>query len=466
MQQYSTLINDFRLDEDPILRTEIAGIISDNRIKIVVIDDDPTGIQTMHGCLFLTKWDNDSLDFAMQNDSSVFYVLTNSRSTDAGFAEKVNNEIVSAVCDLNVRYKFRLIFVSRSDSTLRGHFPVEHAAIHKTLRNKNIKTPFPVFFIPSFFEAGRFTLNNIHYLKEHNNALPVSESEFAKDNVFGYRNSHLGEYIIEKTDGSVSIHDIGFLSASALQNQAIETISENITALTEKKYIAVNATGYFDLQKFSLALLTVFPDNTALVMRTSSSLPKAISGKENIPLLTKADLNITSGTGIFIVGSHVKKTTQQLHELMKCDLLFAVEVDVEKTLYSFGSYLAEIKEKLNEAILKGFTPVLYTSRLEIRLNNKTERLNLGQKISEFLFTLIKDLEIQPSYVVTKGGITSHDVLTKGLEIESAEVAGQILTGVPTVRTASTHRFPNLPVIIFPGNVGDAYALKDLYLKLR
>ena len=37
-------------------------------IKIVVIDDDPTGSQTVHGCLLLTRWDPDTLAEGLRDD--------------------------------------------------------------------------------------------------------------------------------------------------------------------------------------------------------------------------------------------------------------------------------------------------------------------------------------------------------------------------------------------------------------
>ncbi|MEJ1959391.1 MAG: four-carbon acid sugar kinase family protein [Nitrosomonadales bacterium] len=51
--------------------------------KIIVLDDDPTGSQTVHGCLLLTRWDPDTLREAILDESPLFFVLTNTRGMGA-----------------------------------------------------------------------------------------------------------------------------------------------------------------------------------------------------------------------------------------------------------------------------------------------------------------------------------------------------------------------------------------------
>ena len=67
--------------------------------------------------------------------------------------------------------------------------------------------------------------------------------------------------------------------------------------------------------------------------------------------------------------------------------------------------------------------------------------------------MIGDLEVRPSFVVAKGGITSSDVGTKALRVRKARVMGQIRPGIPVWQTGPESKFPGLPYVIFPGNVG-------------
>jgi len=127
--------------------------------------------------------------------------------------------------------------------------------------------------------------------------------------------------------------------------------------------------------------------------------------------------------------------------------------------------MTSVLQELKAAKKAKLTPVVYTSRKELRSADATERLQTGHKISDFLVRIVHELPFEPSYIVAKGGIISHDILTKGLEIETATVAGQILPGVPVVKTASNHRYPNMPYLIFPGNVGETDALKQVLEKL-
>ncbi len=61
--------------------------------KIIVLDDDPTGSQTVHGCLLLTRWDPVTLSEALQDPSPLFFILTNTRGMDAGRAADLTRNV-------------------------------------------------------------------------------------------------------------------------------------------------------------------------------------------------------------------------------------------------------------------------------------------------------------------------------------------------------------------------------------
>ena len=53
--------------------------------RMVVFDDDPTGIQTVHSCLLVTDWSDDNIRMAMRDEVPFFYILTNTRAlTESG----------------------------------------------------------------------------------------------------------------------------------------------------------------------------------------------------------------------------------------------------------------------------------------------------------------------------------------------------------------------------------------------
>ena len=414
------------------------------RWKMVVLDDDPTGIQTVHGCLLITQWDEESIRQAFADEMPFFYILTNTRAMTREKAAAVIKEAMEMVIMVNRDFGCRLIIVSRSDSCLRGHFPLETDVMRDCLLSHGITVAPKTPFCPAFIEAGRVTIDGIHYLKEKGGHLiPISETEFARDNVFAYHTSVLHDYIQEK-------------------------------GANPDDYVIVNAQTYDELYAFAQHLISdILPQTSSVVIRSSSSLPKAIAHCPDIPLLDKSILSpltphyspLTSHPSplnppLFIVGSHVQKTTRQLECLLSEPGTCGIELDAQRILDDSESLMQETLTVIQQVVDEQLTPVVYTSRQEIRCADANQRQHLGQQVSDFLVDIVRRLPYVPAYLVAKGGITSHDILTHGLHIKSARVLGQVVTSVPCVMTK------DFPYIIFPGNVGDDNSLREVYLKFR
>ncbi len=399
--------------------------------RMVVFDDDPTGIQTVHDCLLVTDWSDDNIRMAMLDEVPFFYILTNTRALTAEAARKTLTTALETVIRVNQEFGYRLICVSRSDSCLRGHFPLEPDVMREVLMKHGYKVWPRIPFAPAFIESGRFTIDGTHYMRDGERLIPVSESEFARDNVFGYKHSHLVDYIKEK-GGNPEDYDV------------------------------VNARNYEELNAFRDALFAELEgEECAVVIRSSSSLPRSMSGIVDKPFLSREDLGIqANGTGIFIVGSHVKKTTEQLSNLLKLSSVKGIELPIDDILNHSDALMSRTLESIKSLSSTGITPVVYTARKEVRIEDATQRLSLGQTVSEFLVDIVRRLPVCPNYVVAKGGITSHDILTKGLAVKTARVMGQVINSVPCVMT---ERFP---YIIFPGNVGGPRSLEDIYKVLK
>ena len=401
----------------------------DKKYRLVILDDDPTGIQTVHGCLLITQWDEATVRMALQHEQPFFYMLTNTRAMTREEAARVVRSAMETVLEVNREFGYRLIFISRSDSCLRGHFPLETDVMRRVLQEYGVKVWPKVPFCPALIEAGRVTIDGVHYMKDGERLIPVSETEFARDNVFAYHTSVLADYIREK-------------------------------GANPEEYQIVNAATYDELYAFTQTLFNEIKDfDGAVVIRSSSSLPKAMSGIADKPLLDRSILK-EDGVGCFIVGSHVQKTTRQLNALLAWQGVAGIEVDVERVLHDGDALMQELLSEMKQRAEEGLTPVVYTSRKEVRLTDADERQHLGQRISDFLVEMVARLPFVPSYLVAKGGITSNDILTKGLALKSAVVLGQIVPNVPCVMTN------HFPYIIFPGNVGSDDSLREVYEKLN
>lgn len=434
--------------------------------KIIVLDDDPTGSQTVHSCLLLTLWDVDTLMLGLQDESPIFFILTNTRSLTPEKATEVTREVCHNLKEAIAQAGIKdFLIVSRSDSTLRGHYPIETDVIAEELG------PFDAhFLVPAFFEGGRFTRDSVHYLIVDGVPTPVHETEFARDSVFSYSHSYLPDYVAEKTQGQIAANDVErFLLADIRDGNAT---LDRLLALTGNKCVAVDGENQEDLNRFAQDILAAASQGKRFLFRSAASILTALAALPPQPIAAEEMSQYVRGgkPGAFIVGSHVKKTTEQLQQLLQAPGIVGIEVDVAQLLDDATlphSLLIEVLEQVQEVIAAGKTPVVYTSRQELVFADVQARLQFGATVSALLMDIVRGLPTELGYLVSKGGITSNDVLSTGLALTSARLLGQILAGCSMVRTPCDHpRFPNLPVVLFPGNVGDAEALVTVYHRLN
>ncbi|MEM6426570.1 MAG: nucleotide-binding domain containing protein, partial [Cyanobacteria bacterium P01_D01_bin.128] len=133
---------------------------------------------------------------------------------------------------------------------------------------------------------------------------------------------------------------------------------------------------------------------------------------------------------------------------------------------TYPNLLRKTLEQAQLAFEADKTPVIYTSREELMFPDIASRLTFGSQVSALLMDIERGLPDDIGFLISKGGITSNDTLSKGLALQTARLLGQILPGVSLVRTPATHpQFPDLPVVLFPGNVGDIDALATVYQRL-
>jgi uncharacterized protein YgbK (DUF1537 family) len=432
--------------------------------KIIVLDDDPTGSQTVHGCLLLTRWDTDTLRAALTDAAPLFFVLTNTRGMQAAQAAEVTRTVsrnLKQVLDRLAREHTRInpVFVSRSDSTLRGHYPVETDVIAGELG------PFDAhFLVPAFFEGGRITRDSVHYLMVDGKPVPVHETEFARDSVFGYHHSYLPDYVEEKTHGGITAAMVQRFLLDAVRGDCLDRLLQ----LQGNTCCVVDAERQSDLDNFCRQLLAATARGKRFLFRSAASLLTSLAGLGPQPVAA-ADMReyVRAGRpGAVIVGSHVKKTTRQLEQLLQQPGVVALEVEVDRIEREGPALLADLLTAAGKAHAGGATPVIYTSRTEKTFADQKTRLAFGERVSAFLMQVVRGLPPTLGFLISKGGITSNDVLSTGLALKTARVLGQILPGCSVVRCPRDHpRYPGMPVVIFPGNVGDENGLATVYQRL-
>lgn len=447
---------------DELLKKEIEN----NDTKFVVLDDDPTGVQTVHDISVYTDWTVESMKKGFMDDNKVFYILTNSRGMTEAETTKIHHEIIDAVAQAAAETGKNYQFISRSDSTLRGHYPLETELLKEGVE-KSGKTVDGEVLFPFFKEGGRFTIDNTHYVKYGGELVPAAQTEFAKDKTFGYTHSSIPEYVEEKTKGDYKAENVTCIALEELRALNIDKITEQLTNVKDFNKVCVNAIDYCDVKAFCIALYRAMAAGKSFMFRTAAGFVKVVGGVTDIPLLTRKEMVVkeTDNGGIVVVGSHTAKTTAQLEELLKLENVVPVEFKSSLVLDGDEAFYNEVKRCVAEEekiIASGKTAVCFTERKLLTVENDTKESALirSVKISDGVQRLVGDLSITPAFVIAKGGITSSDVGTKALKVKCANVMGQIKPGIPVWQTGSESRFPQTPYVIFPGNVGEVTTLRE------
>ena len=287
--------------------------------KIIVLDDDPTGTQTINNINVYTDWEQSSIDAGFVEDNDMFYILTNSRALPEQETSEIHQLIAYRIMKTFKKYHKDFIIISRSDSTLRGHFPTETDSLRRSFEGTERKPFDGEILMPFFKEGGRFTINDIHYVEEGKFLIPIGETEFAKSKRFKYSASDLKEYIEEKTHGKYRRDSVISISLEDLRAFKVDEIAKTLESITNFGKVVVNAIDYVDIKVFTIALLQAMAKGKQFLFRTAAGFPKIIGRVSDKAPLTREELvnHGNSHGGLIIVGSHMLRTTAQLQELRK-----------------------------------------------------------------------------------------------------------------------------------------------------
>jgi uncharacterized protein YgbK (DUF1537 family) len=493
---------------------------------VVVFDDDPTGSQTLHGCPLLLRWDGDTLAAALRHPSPFLFLLANSRALAPAAARQRVGAIAAALGPALEAARAagvidRWLLVSRGDSTLRGHFPLEIEAIAAALG------PFDAtLLVPAFLEGGRTTVAGVHRLQ----GTPVHETPFGCDRLFGYSTSYLSDWVEQKSGGRLPAAGVGRLSLDDLE-QGGEHLRRRLVALalpqsgaavpawSAGRVVAVDACSHRQLAHLgqTMRALAGLSDPAAAAAATPGTAPLGLPGgacsssgpgPSAVPgprLLVQCAASLLNALaplppqprgaaelaalrrrgagggplpGLVLVGSHVPMADRQLARLLAEPACAAVEVPVQTVQRVLegplpdrllASLEAAWLERLEGLLAAGRTPVLHTSRGEVPCRHDRERRHLGLSLAGAMARLVGHLAPRLGYVISKGGTTSQTLLADGLGLAAVELQGQLLPGVSlvlapaggTLAAGGVAGALDLPVVTVPGNLGGEATLAEL-----
>ena len=433
--------------------------------KIIVLDDDPTGSQTVHSCPLLLRWDGASLAAGLEHPSPLLFLLANTRAlAPAAAAERVREICRALAAALPAAGLERWWLVSRGDSTLRGHFPLEVDVISAELG------PFAAtLLVPAFLEGGRTTVGGVHLLQGQ----PVHETPFGRDGLFGYSTSYLPAWVEEKSGGRIPASEVQGLAAAQLSRacgDGGQELAQWLAGLAAQPLVAVDAEQPQQLAALARVVRAsprpVLAQSAASWIRALAALPPQPLAGADLVALRRRGRDREPLRGLVLVGSHVPLADAQLASLLAEPLCTGLELPVARLAQLLeaplpSALLACLERdwllELGEILAGGRTPVLYSSRGEFPCASVAARRRLGDGLAALMGRLVGALAPQLAYLISKGGTTTHALLADGLGLAAVELQGQLLPGLSLVLTPA-----ELPVLTFPGNLGDPGTLRQAW----
>ena len=442
---------------------------------VIVLDDDPTGSQSVHDTPVLTRWDEPDLNWAFDQPGNGFFILTNSRGLNDAEARATMADVAGKIRRTASARGAGYTLIARGDSTLRGHYPLETDLLSGEAQAAG--APYDALILaPAYLAAGRVTVDDIHYVGTGASFVPVGQSSYAKDATFGFTASNLRDYVEEKTGGAVRAGNVVSISLDDIRTGGPDRVRDIILGCSNATPVVVNALDDADLDVVVLGILAAEARGAKVLARSGPSFAAARLGVTGREPLTHDEIfpaGSREGHGLVIVGSHVELTTRQVAHL-RAELpdIDAVELDVPRLLdaATTDEELARCGDALVSALRNG-DALLASSRMQITGETGHSSLVIAQTVSAALISLTSRAvqEAPPAWVLAKGGITSSDVATDGLRIRRATVAGQLFPGIVSLWVNEGEDSPELdglPYVVFAGNVGNDETLADAVKILR
>ncbi|GAU16295.1 hypothetical protein TSUD_299270 [Trifolium subterraneum] len=381
---------------------DIQKLKESNSKILVVLDDDPTGTQTVHDIEVLTEWTVDSLIDQFRRCPKCFFILTNSRALSS---DKETDAVISVLGEMDAW-----------------------------------------IICPFFLQGGRYTINDTHYVADSEILVPAGDTEFAKDAAFGYKSSNLRDWVEEKTNGRILASSVVSISIQLLRKGGPDAVFRHLCSLQKaelsgKRFLCRTAASFVSARIGIISKPPVLPKDLGISRERNGGL---IIVGSYVPKTTKQveQLKLQCGQFLRSIEVSVEKLAMGTIEEREDEISRAAE-------------LADVYLKTHKDTL------IMTSRNLITGRSASESLDINYKVSSALVEIMKRITTKPRYIIAKGGITSSDLATKALGARCAKIVGQALAGIPLWQLGPESRHPGVPYIVFPGNVGDSGALAEV-----
>ncbi len=423
------------------MNDELQALLARDSRRVIILDDDPTGTQTVSEVSVILKPALAAYRAFFQGRERAVFVLTNTRAmpeTEArALVRTVRAEVNLAAREAGETAAFLL----RGDSTLRGHIFEE---IDELADGDAVS-----LFVPAFPEGGRKTKGGVHYLRLGEADVPVAQTEFAQDPVFGYASATMAEWAAERGGGRKAV----LVPLLELREKGSQAVARRLLEAPAGSVVIPDAEKVDDIRIIAAGLLQAEAQGKRIVVRSASTLAAIRAGLEG-----RAARPVTAAEKLLVVcGSHTAATTRQL-QLLADRHGPAIVLPTDRIIGGDREAAAlEAAEQLRSGLAERGIAILASERVR-----RVEHGDLasGSAVMDMLTQIVSRLRGEFDAIVCKGGITSAQMATDGIGVGQARVIGQLEPGVSLWELRQENGCV-MPYAVIPGNVGHNRTMLDV-----
>ncbi len=271
----------------------------------VVLDDDPTGTQGISGVPVVIPPSPETFRWAFAR-SDVIYVITNTRALDRDTAEQLVRDTVKLAVEVASDLDGSARFISRGDSTLRGHFPLEVQIVRDTSSEEYRGC----LLVPAFPEAGRYTLDGTHYVTVKSVLRPVATTEYARDATFGYDQSRLVQWAHARVPADWQVEEL----PSRIIDNGPAAVARFLADQSSCTLVCPSIRSKEDLAVLAEGQLLAERDGASYLVQCAPSYVQHIG---QLPAARPANPTVRTSTGLVVIGESHSHHHRPAHRIAR-----------------------------------------------------------------------------------------------------------------------------------------------------
>ncbi|OKL53040.1 hypothetical protein BSZ39_11630 [Bowdeniella nasicola] len=435
--------------------------------QLVVLDDHASGTQSVAGLPVTTAWSQEDLKWALATGAPGVHVVTGTRAMSATETEDRDFDVTRAALAAADELGVDIDVALRSDSTLRGHYPLETDVVASCLAADADHHIDGLIVCPAFPDAGRITVDSIHYVRgERDIYHPAATTEYAADPAFAFDTSSIPEWIEQRTGGRIAASTVTRMTLAQLRS-GIDAVAAILMAARGGMPIVVDAASDSDLRALALALYRAEESGKRFLFRVAPPFIREYLGQDRPATLRGSDIEALreggraegAKHGLVLVGKPAGLTDRQLRELRRRRGLREVEISLPALLdHRRDMHIDEVVARAAQ----GLDAEHVVLRLSRDGSSGDTDYSLDGRLASGLLAIVRKIvaEHPLRFVVSRGGAIATTV-ARALGVRRAWVRGPLLPGAVSLWQAEGGPADGVPFAVYAGTIGDEYSLTDV-----